>query len=393
MMRTVIYLGLLLASAALLAWSAPALAFEFRGFGDVTYAYNTTNFPDAVLDHNNKTGRFAIGTLDLYLAEPIGDRMDVLAEIAIEPDQVFGQTGIDLERIQVGYIFNDLLKIRAGRFHTFLGYWNVTYHHGTLMQTTIERPEFLNFEDHGGVFPVHAVGLWLSGRYKVPRLLIFNYDIMFTNGSRIVNAPVPQTVPPTAPILPAGNLDMNLIGDDKPTKQLTIHLAWTPLVLRDLRIGVFGNKTRVNGYTGGQNDGLFMSVDQQIYGADVEYINQRIEFLSEYYYVLDKDLMGGTGWHNSDLYYVQLGVTLAERFIPYARYEQASLKDRSRSFADQDPYFANQLMVGYKKGIVGMRYNLNSSSALKAEVQFVSPGAGDNYRSYTKYEASWAFAF
>ena len=39
-------------------------------------------------------------------------------------------------------------KVAAGRFHTALGYWNETYHHGTYLHTSITRPVAVRFEDY-----------------------------------------------------------------------------------------------------------------------------------------------------------------------------------------------------------------------------------------------------
>ena len=52
----------------------------------------------------------------------------------------------------------------SARVHTALGYWNLTYHHGLLLQPTIRRPEALRFEDNGGILPIHNVGLAGGGR-------------------------------------------------------------------------------------------------------------------------------------------------------------------------------------------------------------------------------------
>ena len=47
---------------------------------------------------------------------------------------------------------------------TPLGYWNEAYHHGALLEPTVDRPEALKFEDDGGILPVHFVGLEFSGK-------------------------------------------------------------------------------------------------------------------------------------------------------------------------------------------------------------------------------------
>ena len=47
---------------------------------------------------------------------------------------------VDIERLWVGYTFDDLLIARAGRFHTALGYWNTEYHHGKHLFLSVDRP-------------------------------------------------------------------------------------------------------------------------------------------------------------------------------------------------------------------------------------------------------------
>ena len=57
-------------------------------------------------------------------------------------------------------------QISFGRFHSMIGYYDLAYHHATWLQTTVDRPFLLAFEDHGGILPVHNVGVSMQG--KVP---------------------------------------------------------------------------------------------------------------------------------------------------------------------------------------------------------------------------------
>ena len=85
---------------------ATSRAFELNGFGDVTF----TN-AERYLGTSANNG-FALGQFDLYVAEQISDRLDVLAEFVIEsPGAGFV---VDLERLQIGYAINNNNKIRAG---------------------------------------------------------------------------------------------------------------------------------------------------------------------------------------------------------------------------------------------------------------------------------------
>jgi hypothetical protein len=53
------------------------------------------------------------------------------------------------------------LKVSFGRYHTPINYWNTAYHHGQWLQTTIARPEMIQF---GGRFlPVHFIGGLVEG--------------------------------------------------------------------------------------------------------------------------------------------------------------------------------------------------------------------------------------
>src|SRR3990172_11959559 len=104
-------------------------AFELHGFADVSYHQDIHD--DASPQENN--GAFTISPVDFYIAESLGPRLDVLTEIAFESGIV------DLERLQIGYLFSDALKVYVGRFHSPLGYWNTAYHHGAFLHTTIQR--------------------------------------------------------------------------------------------------------------------------------------------------------------------------------------------------------------------------------------------------------------
>ena len=56
---------------------------------------------------------------------------------------------------------SDRLKVSFGRYHTPINYWNTAFHHGQWLQTTIARPEMIQF---GGRFlPVHFVGALVEG--------------------------------------------------------------------------------------------------------------------------------------------------------------------------------------------------------------------------------------
>src|SRR3989441_487987 len=67
----------------------------------------------------------------------------------------------EVERAIIRFDHSDKLKVSFGRYHTPINWWNTAFHHGQWLQTTISRPEMVQF---GGRFiPVHFVGALVEG--------------------------------------------------------------------------------------------------------------------------------------------------------------------------------------------------------------------------------------
>jgi hypothetical protein len=72
----------------------------------------------------------------------------------------------NLERIQFG-LHTGESSVWIGRFHNPIGYWNMQYHHGAFLQTSITRPGIMAFETSGGVIPNHLTGLMWEGIHQM----------------------------------------------------------------------------------------------------------------------------------------------------------------------------------------------------------------------------------
>src|ERR1700756_2426141 len=136
---------------------------RIRGFGDVTLHGD---------NQKGDTSSFSLGQLNLFVTSDISDKFKFLSEIVFEggPDNIYGTTrgqannfAVDLERLLLQYSHNDYFNLAVGRYHTAIGYYNTAYHHSTWFQTTEERPFVFEFEDRGGVLPIHNVGASASG--------------------------------------------------------------------------------------------------------------------------------------------------------------------------------------------------------------------------------------
>jgi len=157
-----------------------------HGFADTYYTSTSQqNSP------SGNTG-FKLGNLDLYIAPSFTDHIRALMEDVVEFDDWYppgaynGQPSIDIERLQIGYVVSNELTVWIGRFHTPYGYWNTAYHHGAQLQPTVMRPQFVAFEDHGGILPAHMDGIWATGHDVLGPGRI-TYDLYLGNGQRILD--------------------------------------------------------------------------------------------------------------------------------------------------------------------------------------------------------------
>jgi hypothetical protein len=130
---------------------------RIRGYADVGFHVASATLPP--YGHSS----FALGQFNLFITSHLGPRASVLAEVVIEPD-LSNHVGVDLERLLFNYEFNDLLGVSVGRYHTAIGFYSTAYHHSTWMQTAVGRPLLFDFEDSGGILPIHSVGLSVHGK-------------------------------------------------------------------------------------------------------------------------------------------------------------------------------------------------------------------------------------
>ena len=299
-----------------------------HGFGDVG---------GLVTNAKRRRKGFTVGSLDFYLTPDFGPNVRGLAELNFEVNSE-GGLDVDLERFQLGYAFGDYATAWLGRFHTPFGYFNTAFHHGTQIQTAVRRPQFLDFEDKGGILPVHTVGLWGTGGVALGGGKLM-YDVYVGNAATIED----------------GTLNMNMAGltHFRPSYGATIGYAFRN-ALEGLKGGVHWLRGDVQSLT--LNDKTALNIT----GGYLVYTEDPWEIMAELFRFDNKDLRGGTGTHGSWAAYGQLARTFG-RWTPYGRAEWTNLNQR-------DPYFRD-LETGrsYVRGALGVRYDLTNRAALKFE--------------------------
>src|SRR5260370_13792506 len=195
---------------------------RLRGFGDITLHGDT---------RKGNTTAFTLGQLNLFVTSDISEKFKFLSEIVFEggPDNIYGVTrgeintfSVDVERYLIQYSYNDYLNVGAGRFHTAIGYYNTAYHHSTWFQTTTARPFLFQFEDRGGILPIHTVGVSAFGLIPSGRLGL-HYVAEVGNG-RASRSPLTQE--------PVQN-----VVDDQNHKAFNLALFARPEAIRGLQVG------------------------------------------------------------------------------------------------------------------------------------------------------------
>jgi len=337
-----------LLAASLLNLSQIASAEDgvpLHGFADAGWASGS---PSQVA--REKTDGFVLGTVDLYLNPQFQDNVKSLIEIALEPDLDSQEYDLDVERIQVGYVYGEWGTLWAGRFHTPYGYWNTAFHHGAQLQPSIYKPRFIDWEDHAGFMPSHSTGIWFQGKLGVGSGK-FAYDLWMSNGNRNI----------------AGESDMNILRDDNHTPGYGGRAAYNfGGALDGLSIGVHALTDEIDLYAADLTTQLSRG-KMNMYGGFAVYESDLIEFSAEYYWFANPNQNnGGSPIYHSSAGFVHLGYNATANNQVYVRFEDANIDN-------EDPYFNNlENGFSYIRSVVGMRHNINARACVKVEANRTS---------------------
>lgn len=314
-----------------------------RGFADVGAAQSIGSDP-------NRQRGFNVGNIDFYLT-PKFENVRGLIELVFEVD---GEGGLatDLERVQIGAPTGDRSVLWFGRWHTPFGRWHTGFHHGAQIQTSINRPRFLDFEDKGGMLPSHSLGLWWTGNHPRGEDHI-NYSAYIANGNQIATSADEKL------------LSFNAAGDNNNGKLIGASLAYQ--WVSSLEIGLHAYRDTVETYLNGDTSELVNRNAVMMAGSFLSYDANDWEIMVEWYHFandtqkLAAGAPGREGDHDSDLWFAQAG-RLFQKWMPYLRIEQARLDAN-------DAYF-NSMDSGqpYKREAAGLRYNWNTRTAFKLEL-------------------------
>ena len=316
---------------------------RIRGFGDVTFHgdnYHPAGSP------GDKTA-FTLGQLNLFVTSDISDKFKFLSEIVFEagPDNIYGVTrgtansfGVDVERYLLTYSQNEYFNLSAGRYHTAIGYYNTAFHHSTWLQTTTGRPLLFEFEDKGGILPIHNVGVEAYGGIPSGSLGL-HYVAELGNGRESRTPLLDEPV-------------QNVISD-KNHKAVNFELFARPTKVPGLQVGFSAYRDLLVPI--GQP-----AVSETILAAHAVYSTPTFEWLNEALMVRHTPESGHT--YDTPGWYSQISRRFGS-YRPYFRYQYINASPNEPIFPD----------VGLNAGpSVGVRYDASESVALKLQYDYTS---------------------
>jgi hypothetical protein len=303
---------------------------RIRGFSDVTLHGSNLK---------GDTTSFSLGQVDLFVTSDVSEKLKFLSEIVFEAgrDNSFG---VDVERLLLTYSFGDFLNVGVGRFHSAIGYYNTAYHHSTWLQTTTGRPFLFQFEDQGGILPIHNVGATASGR--IPSGALGLHYVAEVGNGRSSRSPLNEPV-------------QNVL-DENNRKSVNFAVFARPDAVRGLQAGF----SIYRDLLAPQNS---PRIGETIFAAHAVYVGLNLEWLNEVL-VLRHAPQGTSRVFDTPGFYTQFSKRFGS-YRPYVRYQYVNASQSEPVFPD----------VGLRHGpSVGLRYDLSEFVALKLQYDYTARG-------------------
>jgi hypothetical protein len=347
---------------------------QIGAFGDADYQLlgSPTSFPTL--------NDFSLGDAAVVVKARYGDHLRLLDENLVEFDGPEPSIGVD--RFMVTYIFSDELRLSAGRDHLAIGHWIRTYNYAAENQLTINRPFFLNFEDDGGVVPVHIMGLTAEGLFNLGGSSL-KYELNLGNRESVL-----VTGNGSGQVL-QGELNDNASGDVSSSKAAAARLVFKPWADGGFSIGVASawNRSDAIAETGDLVGSplVYSDLGQVILEGEMVYSSDNFDLFGEFY-EFDDQIAGFStqGSSNNYAFYVQMDGQPVANLWPYVRMENMQV-------AGSDPYFQALLQRDETLYLLGFRFDIEPKvTCFKLEGQMSRESAAP---FSPEVDAQWAFGF
>jgi hypothetical protein len=327
-------------------------SLHILGFSDAGFSATDA---DSALSNSG----FYLGPFVLHFTSSLSSRIAFFGEVSLTTNAERGygvgddalHPNAEVHRSFLKYTHGDAVKLSIGRFHTPVSYWNVAFHHGAWLQTTVTRPKMLDFTS--SFLPLHFIGAFAEGDLPTGSLnLQYSAGIGNGRGSGPGRAEAP--------------------ADVNDNRAWTVRLGAKPDALHGLEVG--------GAHYADQYDPHGEGYRERIWNAYAAFTRERPEVLAEYVSVRHREI-GDPGTVTSWAFYVQAAYrvkALEDKLKPYARWEEMRLRE------------AEVCADGCRSGLVGLRVDVSEFAAFKLEYQRHSSG-GAPFRNGLLSQVSFTF--
>lgn len=275
----------------------------------------------------------------------------------------------DIERLKLGWRANNNTTIWIGQYHNPVGYWNRTFHHGSVEETASHRPGIAEYEENGGVIPMHLVGLMVE------------YTAPFDGGKFEYSFAVGE-----GPSLTADDkLDaVNITGmgqaehDTSATFGIAVSHGGTALADTGTTTGLFISRSVIPA-----ESVLLKEIQQDVFGGYF-HVNWSDWDLIWAYYSVTNALLGTTGSdrHSFGGGYAQIEYDIDKLWIAYLRIEDIQ-------GAEEDPYLALFPDFISDRNLIGLKFNFRKKQSLSFEIHEARLVEGEHLHTSIQWTAEF----
>jgi hypothetical protein len=345
-----------------------ALTMVFAVFANPVSAGDLLLFPSITSVHQTEqdtelAAKKFVPALDIFYTNEF-DQTRFLAEFLKSSQEA------ELERFELGWRILPGKTLWVGRFHNALSFWNTQMHHGDFLQTSLSRPTVANYEDEHGPLPAHISGVLLESNHTVG-----DSEINYMAGLGI------------GPSFDGTLKPLDLLNPDHPGNLAgSFRLGYHPEVGNPNQFGAaigYADIPFTNPQLDPVSNTLVDKVRQTVFSMYLNLENNKFHLMGELF--LFEDRVSGSSnisSYSSTSVYLQPEYKLGEsgRTIVYGRIE-------STPNAAQDGYLSLLPEFSPHQGVVGVRYDLTPTQAIKFEAGRTS--RQDNLR-FNSISAQWS---
>jgi len=281
----------------------------------------------------------------------------------------------ELERLHVGWQYNDNTQVTLGRVHSPANFWAAEYHHGGYLQTSITRPSVDAWEDESGPIPSHLTGLSLEQEFALSGEASIGHALSGGIGPRLDDRELVafDLLDPDGGHDPAFNYRITYKPNVLSLNQFGLTSTWSDINVESDSHPSLNDIDDIRQYT----VGIFADWgwrDWRVLG-NLIYFNNDIRYLAE---KQDDDFVSG---------YIQAEFRASKNWTVFARSENSFGEGGSPYLSLLKEFIANKYMLG-------VRWDFTESQSLTVEIADASELRHDGSKAdFQEARIQWSAVF